>query len=593
LGEDMITCTADVLVIGGGPAGCFAAVKAKEAGAERVLLVDKGRVGKSGCATFGAGSLKAFLPDEDDYDIWFGKAIEAGHHINDQEWTEIHLAEVGERVRDLESWGVEFERNEDGSYRRIEGQGSSSSRPIPTLMFHGPQLMERLRLAAKRMGVQIVDRTMITSLLHGQDDSNSISGAMGFEVESGRLMCFLAPATVLTTGGQAYKSPYAYQKMVTGDGHVMGLEAGATVGNYEFSTHHLSYAGFDTTGMNVLQGLGGRFLNGLGEPFMRRYDPEHGDYANLNYLSAGMALEVRVGRGPIFMDLTHFSPDDMALFARVLPIMYLAFQRAGLIVDGRVPRPLEWLSVNMGAIGFGGGLHIDTSCHTSLHGLFAAGDATDGPSAGVEGYTAYAIPFAMTSGARAGRAAAELALEARSPVSPDGAVPLLRANRDELARAKARLLALLERRVGVEPDFVVLRLQEILFPMDVYILRSEKRLREALSELEELKASAVPRLVAYDPHYLRMAVEASNMVRCGELFLRAALARTESRGSHRRLDYPYSDNDGWLRWQLFQESNGVLSLKTEPIPIGRYRSQPPSGRIPDTVLANAGLASIN
>ena len=564
----------DVLVVGGGPAGCFAAIKAVEAGARRVALIDKGWVGKSGCATFGAGSFKAYIPGEDDYDTWFGKTVEAGCHINDQEWTEIHLREVFARVREMEAWGVEFERNPDGSYRRIEGQGSSQQRPIRTLMFHGPQLMDAMRRAVKRKGVVVVDKTMITHLLHARGDRGTIAGAAGFALETGEFRVYRARATVLAAGGQSYKSHYAYHKMVTGDAHVMGLEAGADVANYEFALHHLSYAGFDTTGMNVLQGLGGRFVNGRGEPFMRRYDPEHGDHANLNRLSAGMAMEVLAGRGPIYMDLTDFSPEDLGLFERVLPIMHRAFVRGGLIHDGRIRERLEWLSVNSGTVGFGGGLHVNTRCETNLRGLYAAGDATDGPAAGVEGYGAYAIPFATTSGARAGTFAAGAVAGSAPELDPA-----------EVAATEAELFTPLRRQAGVEPEYVTLRVQEAIFPMDVYILRTGDRLRQALRDIEELKERAIPRLVAYDSHYLRMAVEARNMVRCAELFLRAAMERTETRGSHRRLDYPETDNDDWLKWLVFRQTGGRLTLRREDIPIQRFRLRPASGRVKDPVLA--------
>ncbi len=90
----METINCDILIVGGGAAGCFAAIKAKQQGAEDVFLVDKGYVGKSGCSKFAAGSFKCFIPDEDDYDLWFSKAVEEGYYINDQEWTEIHLQEV-------------------------------------------------------------------------------------------------------------------------------------------------------------------------------------------------------------------------------------------------------------------------------------------------------------------------------------------------------------------------------------------------------------------------------------------------------------------------------------------------------------------
>jgi succinate dehydrogenase/fumarate reductase flavoprotein subunit len=108
--KNLQSISSDLLIVGGGPAGCFAALKAKEAGVRDVLVVDKGYVGKSGCATFGAGSFKGFIPNEDPYEIWFEKAVEAGCYMNDQDWTQVHLEEVYERVRDLEAWGSNSRR---------------------------------------------------------------------------------------------------------------------------------------------------------------------------------------------------------------------------------------------------------------------------------------------------------------------------------------------------------------------------------------------------------------------------------------------------------------------------------------------------
>ncbi|MFP4037832.1 MAG: FAD-binding protein, partial [Desulfobacteraceae bacterium] len=328
------TIHCDILVVGGGPAGCFAAVKAREHGAEDVVLVDKGYVGKSGCGKFAAGSFKCFIPGEDDFDLWFGKAVEEGCYINDQIWTIIHLEEVYERALELDSWGVPFLKDKEGKFERLEGQGSSDERPIKTMMFEGPVLMDILRKRAKEMKVRIIDKTMITHLLHDKNDRAAIAGALGFDLCTGEIVCFHSRATILTTGAQAFKSHYAYQKMVTGDAHVMGLRAGASLTNYEFCCHHLSCADFDTTGMNVLQGKGARFVNRLGERFMGRYDPEYGDHAAMNRLSAAMACEVELGNGPIYYDFSDFDGETLSYFEKTLPIMYRAFERAGYIKDG-------------------------------------------------------------------------------------------------------------------------------------------------------------------------------------------------------------------------------------------------------------------
>ena len=107
--NSMKTLQCDVAVVGGGPAGTFAAVKAAENGAD-VILLDKGYVGKSGCGTFGAGSFKAYLKEEDSFDLWYGKAVEEGFFINDQDWLKKHFDTIGDRVKELESWGVDFEK---------------------------------------------------------------------------------------------------------------------------------------------------------------------------------------------------------------------------------------------------------------------------------------------------------------------------------------------------------------------------------------------------------------------------------------------------------------------------------------------------
>ncbi len=562
--------TWDVLVLGGGPAGCFAAIKAKEAGAKDVLLVDKGHVGKSGCATFGAGSYKGYVPMEDDFDLWYGKAVEEGCYLNDQEWLETHLNEVFERVKDMERWGIDFMKNPDGSYRRIEGQGSSEERPIKTLMFYGPALMDTMRKATIKAGVKIQDKVMMCKLLHDKSDKNIIRGALGFHLETGKFHAYKARAVVTSTGAQSYKSNYAFHKMVTGDAHIMGLEAGAELANYEFGCHHLSYAGFDTTGMNIIQGCNAFFVNKDGDRFTEWYDPEYKDHGCLNRLSTSMALEATADRAPLALDFSAYTEEEMKLFAAGLPILYRAFERAGIIKDGKfIQKRLEWVSSFCGNVGFGGGLFIDINCKTSLEGLYAAGDASYGPTAGVEGFCAYAIPFATTSGARAGSSAAAYARE----------VDHVNVDDEQITEFINELKSPMQRAVGVEPDQIVLGVQEALFPKDVYILRTGQNLQNALDKILHIKENELPYLQAYDSHYLRMALEAKNMVLCAEMFLKAALMRKETRGSHLRMDYPEMDNSNWLKWIIIKRSNGQLDLTTRDVPIERYRIKPPAAKI--------------
>jgi succinate dehydrogenase/fumarate reductase flavoprotein subunit len=182
----------------------------------------------------------------------------------------------------------------------------------------------------------------------------------------------------------------------------------------------------------------------------------------------------------------------------------------------------------------------------------------------VEGFCAYAIPFATTSGARSGISASAYIND----------VDNLSLERDEIQCLREELSGPLKRTHGVEPDYVVLKVQEILFPRLVYLFRHQERLQQALDRISHLRLEFVPMLQAYDPHYLRMAIEADNMALCGELFLRAALSRRESRGSHLREDYPEVDNINGLKWVILKEKNGTIEVSTEDIPMNTYPMGP-------------------
>jgi len=149
---------------------------------------------------------------------------------------------------------------------------------------------------------------------------------------------------------------------------------------------------------------------------------------------------------------------------------------------------------------------------------------------------------------------------------------------------KSRLLEPLLRKQGEEPDLITLRVQEILLPMETYILRHGDRLAKGIEKIEDLKANLLPSLKAYDPHYLRMAIEARNMLFCAECFLKSALLRKESRGSHLRLDFPFTDNDNWLKWIISRQVDGKLRLRTEKIPIHRYPLKPSVDRVKHPII---------
>jgi succinate dehydrogenase/fumarate reductase flavoprotein subunit len=306
-------------------------------------------------------------------------------------------------------------------------------------------------------------------------------------------------------------------------------------------------------------GTGGIFLNAKGERFMQYYAPEKKEQAELYDLIPAMAMEVRRGSGPIYLDMTHFTPEQVQRLKRVIPLPMMMHQRLGTCVGDKFVKKIEWMPTYP-ECGLGGPL-VDNRFETSLRGLFAAGDVI--PWAG-HGGGAYAIIGAFTSGAKAGECAAELAKQIDAAEADEGQVKELR----------KRAFQHLEREDGIDADHVLIALQETIAPYDVLLLREEIRLKKALDRVEDIRDNLVPYLRAYDPHYLRMALEAANLVTAAEMLLRSALFRKESRVDRLREDYPYMDNINWAKWVCVRDEGGKMKAFTKDLPFDRYPLKP-------------------
>lgn len=554
---DIDQVESDVLVIGGGLAGCFAAIKAREAGAEKVVQVDKGYVGRSGCSAFAAGVMAVFLSEEDDWDEWFKEGVSGTgtSYICDQERLEDHFKDTSQRIIEMEKFGVEFERGPNGKIERMMGRGGHK-----TMMFHGPQLMEAMAKATHKAGVRWLNRTTITDLAL-QD--GRVTGALGFHVETGKFTLFTAKATVIAAGRcWGFKGLQPGHRNVTGDLLAAAYRAGATLMNTDDTFCNSFPARYDLgPGMNMYVSSGGVFRNATGERFIPKYNDNLKERALFEIIAQSMALETKQGKSPFYMDMTHLAPETVQKLKRVLPLPMKMYEKVGIVVGDKFVKPIEWIVTTPYTRC---GVKVNRDFETELPGLFACGDAA--PPAGHSGGQR-AMPGAATSGARAGASAGRFA---RSSV----------ASKPDLARALELMTGVrkpLLRPAGIEPDQVVLAVQEIITPYDVLLLRREDRLATALSRIEDVRDNAVPYLKAYDPHYLRMALEAENMVFHADVLLRSALARKESRISLRE-DYPFTDNSQWLKWVTARREDGKTVIGAEPVPVERYPVKPDKER---------------
>jgi succinate dehydrogenase/fumarate reductase flavoprotein subunit len=525
----------DVLVVGGGIAGCFAAIKAREQGAE-VVLVDKGYVGRSGQTPYARGFM-AFNPEwGHQLDVWMDYINKTSEYVNNRYWTEITITESYARYQDLVAWGVPFKRDKDGQpMRRLAPPGVTDNLEIDDE--NRGDFAQILRKRVLKSGGKICDRLMIAELLK-QD--GRIVGAVGIPLDSYELVAFMAKATILCVGACGFK-PAAYPPIVqlTADGEAMAYRAGAEILGKEFVDTHSTRVDTPIGIPNMLgrnkevpdnlkvlvgPGRGKPERNADGEKIPDR--PAEASHYGYTYLER--ELIAHAGRAPI---TTPTSDGDKEVVGGAC--LGMSLRKA----DGLWP--------------------ADTNCGSSLPGLYAAGDALGNMQNGaVYALPGSAIAGGAVTGTIAGVAAAKEALQ----------MGRLTVDEEEIARARQVVFAPQERQGGFSPRWVTQLLQNTMMPYFISYIKKADRLQGALTIVEFMQEHLVPKLFARDPHELRLAYETKNMVLSAEMRLRSALFRTESRGNHYREDYPRRDDPNWLAWTKIREERGKMALIKVPVP---------------------------
>ncbi len=552
----------DVLVIGGGLAGIWAAIRAKEL-VDNVILVDKAKVSRSGCSTFAAGVMLYPTPG-DDLKVWAQEMVESGEYLCDQEWVELLLTEQIERIKEMESWDMPFERYNKGALTRIIGRGHINTR---MLMFHGKKLMEAMRKQVLKKGVKLVERTMVVDLLtsDGKHPTQSkVVGAVGFNPRTEEFHVFKAKATILATGPAAGKVGGGYVDNNTGDGTAMAFRVGAELIGMEFCIRgHQSFWArkYITYGINMIQGHGAKFINAKGERFMERYSPVLKERARNPELCIAFCKEALEGRGPLYCDMRHFPPETFERFRRVIPHTMRAFDAAGIDPSKQlIEYGPQWRIIPFSGEG---GIRINIDCETTIPSLYSAGTGGWNPAQGTYSVGGTNLAFCCVSGFRAGERAAKYALQS-------GEVEL---QAHQVQALKEVMLTAMSRREGPKPDEIFEQVQRTITPAQYGVFKTEARIKEVLSNLQKTKEVA-SRLMAANYHELVKANEAVNFSLLCELVFESALVRKESRGFHFREEYPERDDIEWLKWVILKRGDEKLKVRLDPVPIDRYPFKP-------------------
>ena len=521
---------ADVLVVGGGLAGCTAAIKAREAGVS-VILVDKGYVGKSGQTPF-AGSYCVYNPEwGDDLDAWMQQIDSVGEYVNNRTWTELCLRESFERYSELLSWGVKF--GPDGSARAGEEppRGGMPIGPCKAVMMDVREPSMLLRREVLKRGATIVDRTMVAELL---TEGGRVVGGVGIPMDSEGLVVFQAKAVVLAAGAGGFRPTRWPINNLTSDADCMAYRAGAEITGKEFVDPHsgrADQAAFSSFGRFGRSPEGGRPARGMPVDAEGNRPPAaRGLYLNLDFAA-------HQGRAPIYFELEGGG----------------RYPVVGGAASGMSTHKAEgiWPS--------------GTDCSCNVPGLYAAGDSLGTMQSGATyGAIGQSVLGCSVTGAHAGTGAAGYARRSALAASAEG----------EIERVAGSLTAPLGRSGGFGPRWVTQMLQNTMVPYYVMQVKRGDRLQAALTNVEFFRDHLVPLLYATDQHELRLAHETRNMVLNAEMRLRASLFRTETRGCHYREDFPLRDDEQWLAWvTLKRGADGTMEPAKRPIP-AEWRPDP-------------------
>ncbi len=521
----MAALEADVLVIGGGMAGGWAAIAAALAGAS-VVLVDKGYVGTSG-VTATAGPGHWWVPPDPELRARAIREREArAFGLSERVWMERILDETWRSLPTLAGY-YPFPRTPDGEifYRGLRG----------------PEYVRALRHYATALGVQILDHSPALELLLRPD--GSVGGAGGVRRQAGyQGWTVRAAGTILATGGCAFLSPLLGSRNNTGDGLLMASEAGADLSGMEFSSQH------------TIAAAGSSQTRSAPYAFATFTDAAGQELGPLTGVGDSRSLARHLLAGPVYCTLARMPPDLRAALHRIQPAFQLPFERQGIDpFSQRFPVTLH----GEGTIRGIGGLRIATeACETSVPGLFAAGDAaTREPVAGAtSGGGNQNSAWALTSGQIAGRAVARLARQAGR-----------RAGETVEAIGGAGLRP---RRAGgaMAPGPLRQIVKDEMLPYEKAIFRTGEKLSASLAVLDAAWQEARDHLRGAAPELVKSR-EAAALLATARWCCRAALARSESRGIHQRDDAPALDPAQTHRLVV----GGLDDIRIHPEPVRTWQ----------------------
>jgi len=554
----------DLLIIGGGTAGCLAAVEAKERNPElRVTIMEKAHIERSGCLAAGMNAINAYLNPGETPESFVEYVRKDACGLIREDLVKSMGEKLNEVVSKVEKWGLPIKKDEQGQYL---------PRGRWNIKINGESLKPIIAEAAQKAGAQVLNRVVATNYLL---DGEQVVGAMGFGVRDGKFYIIKAKATIIATGGAAglYRPNNpgsAHHKMWycpfnTGTGYAMGIRAGAEMTSLEMRFIALRTKDIISPTGTLALGFGAAQINAKGEKFMAtRYSDLGGERAPTPIRVYAPTKENKEGRGPCYMDTTHLNQEEIhdlkAAYLDMYPDIVL-YWAANEFNPSQEPIEIQGTEpyITGGHCQSGYWINVDRS--TSLSGLYAAGDVAGG------------APYKFVSGCWAeGVMAAASAVSYISENNQEENLNWLNQVNKEEDRVYAPLKRFETVQEGVTPKEMEERLQKVMDEyaggVSTYYEMNEEKLLVACKHLDKL-TEQIPYLIAKDWHELMEAHEVIDRIDVGKALLKHLLYRKETRwpGYQTRLDYPERDDKNWLKFVNSRKNpvTGEIEIIERPV----------------------------
>ncbi|MEM6633438.1 MAG: FAD-binding protein [Bacteroidota bacterium] len=557
------TYISNVLVIGSGGAGLRAAIEAKMAGVETIVI---GKRAKEDVHTvLAAGGINAAFGNVDPADSWeqhFADTMIEGYYLSEPRMVELMAKEAPMLVEEIDTWGANFAKLKNGKMDQRFFGAHTYRRTCYSGDYTGRSILRALLKKAQSLKIPIYDSQYVTELLV---HNNLCFGAMTFNIKNGERTVFLADSIILAAGGHTriWRKSSSRRNENTGDGFYLGLKAGCTLTDMELVQFH-------PTGMVVpeeiagtlvteaVRGEGGRLINGQGERFMDKYDAERMELSTRDRVAMANYIEINEGRatpnGGIYLDISHKSKE---FIIEKLPRMYRQFLDTLMIDISKQPMevaPTAHYSM--------GGIVVDPDNHsTGIEGLFAAGEVTGGLH-GANRLGGNSLAEILIFGKRAGHSAAQRSVSLDVQYRSKQVIQQAHEKIDAFLKPGSEVARPLQR-----------ELRNIMWK-HCGVVRSEEGIEEGLRRLAQLKDSLPdidvrPDSEGYEDLMLAFDFEGSLMA--AEATLLGAKARKESRGAHQRSDYPEPLAEHALNYTIHRNEDGSLELLLRPLkPMNKY-----------------------